>query len=399
MNLTVSLEARFLKTTDQAIWTETGLDNTFWQRYLDVFDSVEVVARVQDISRVLPNHKRADGERIHFIPLPYYIGPYQYLLNAFKIDQITKAIIKKAEVVLLRTPGQVSHCLFRHLKNNQHPYGVEVVGDPYDVFAPGVIDHPFRLFFRWWSTRQLCNHCQSALGAAYVTKDTLQRRYPNALYSTYYSSIDIKEEAYATSPRIAFGLKGFYTLVFIGSLEQLYKGPDLLIDAVGLCNRRNLNIKLNIIGEGRFKPQLKAQVSRKGLSESVTFMGQLPAGGAVRDMLMKSDLFVLPSRTEGLPRAMIEAMACGLPCIGSNIGGIPELLSQEDLVPAGNAPALAEKIGETITQPHRMMAMAARNLEKSKEYRSDILDKRRQAFYLHLRNKTEEWLQERREKH
>jgi glycosyltransferase involved in cell wall biosynthesis len=92
---------------------------------------------------------------------------------------------------------------------------------------------------------------------------------------------------------------------------------------------------------------------------------------------------------------MIEAMACGLPCIGSAVGGIPELLPAADLVSPGDAQALADKIIEVLNDPERMRAMSARNLEKAKEYRKDILDLRRREFYRHLRNQTEAWLQAR----
>lgn len=89
---------------------------------------------------------------------------------------------------------------------------------------------------------------------------------------------------------------------------------------------------------------------------------------------------------------MIEAMARGLPCIGSTAGGIPELLPAEDLVPPGNAEALVQKIQEVLSNPQRMSEMSARNLQRAQDYRSDILERRRYDFYAHLRSITEAWL-------
>lgn len=393
MKLTIFLETRFSKTPDQKVWSDIGPDTIFWQRYLDVFASVEVVARVLDVDTVPSSYKRSDSERIRFIPLPCYIGPFQFIQKAAKIKKIVTSVINDAEAVLLRTPGQASNCAYRPLNINQHPYGVEVVGDPYDVFAPGSVDHPLRPFFRWWITRQLKKQCTKAVAAAYVTENTLQRRYPNMFYSTYYSSIDLRKEAYVLSPRVDFATDGFLRLIILGSLEQLYKSPDILIDAFSLCNSKGHRIKLKIVGDGKFRPLLEAQVARLGLNDSIKFLGKLSAGEAVRKELLQSDLFILPSRTEGLPRAMIEAMACGLPCIGSNVGGMPELLPAEDLVPPGNIQALAKKIEEIITNPERMRTMSARNLKKSLEFRNDILDQRRFDFYTYLRDKTELWIQ------
>jgi glycosyltransferase involved in cell wall biosynthesis len=109
----------------------------------------------------------------------------------------------------------------------------------------------------------------------------------------------------------------------------------------------------------------------------------------VRAELDAADLFALPSRQEGLPRAMVEAMARGLPCLGSTVGGIPELLPAEDMVPPGDARALARKIREMVTAPGRMALMSARNLEKARGYREEALAGRRQAFYRHVREMTE----------
>jgi glycosyltransferase involved in cell wall biosynthesis len=395
MKVLVCLEQRFTKTPNGSIYTSGAGDYAFWQRYLSVFEMVEVLARVENVSSADLTWRRADGPRVNFIPLPYYLGPYQYLCNAREINDIAKAVVQGAENVLLRAPGQVSSSIFHLLKKYQHPYGVEVVGDPYDAFAKGSIDHLFRRFFRWLGAKQVRQQCKGALGAAYVTEKILQKRYPNGFFSTHYSSIDIGKEAYVSSPRVEFGEEGEFKLVFVGSLAQLYKSPDVLINAVSVCLEKGHKLKLKIIGDGKFRPQLETQAARLGPNiDSITFLGQLP-GNAVRMELLQADLFVLPSRTEGLPRAMIEAMACGLPCIGSAVGGIPELLPGSDLVPPGDAQALADKIIEVLNDSERMRSMSARNLEKAKEYRKDILDLRRREFYLHLRSQTEAWLQAR----
>jgi glycosyltransferase involved in cell wall biosynthesis len=124
----------------------------------------------------------------------------------------------------------------------------------------------------------------------------------------------------------------------------------------------------------------------------VHFCGQLTNPVDVRSELDKADLFVLPSRQEGLPRAMVEAMARGLPCIGSNVGGIPELLPAEDIVPPNDVSALASKITQVLQQPARMQQMSTRNLIKAGEYKDEILNVRRRDFYQFLRNRTEAWL-------
>src|SRR5262249_10510127 len=157
--------------------------------------------------------------------------------------------------------------------------------------------------------------------------------------------------------------------------------PHVLIDAVAQCVRGGLDLQLVMVGDGKHRPELEAQAVTLGIGARVRFLGQLTAGGPVRTQLDRADLFVLPSFTEGLPRAMVEAMARALPCLGSTAGGIPELLPPEDMVPPGNRTALAAKIREVVTDPERLARMSARNLALAREYDEKFLRQQRIDFY------------------
>ena len=121
------------------------------------------------------------------------------------------------------------------------------------------------------------------------------------------------------------------------------------------------------------------------VERNVSFLGQLGFGEPVRDFLDSIDLFVMPSRAEGLPRALVEAMARGCPCIGSNVGGIPELLAAEDIVPPNDPEALARKIMEVTADPQRMKTMSARNLARARQFDPEALREMRRAFYQYVR--------------
>jgi len=178
---------------------------------------------------------------------------------------------------------------------------------------------------------------------------------------------------------------------------EAWKGHEHHLRALAKLSR-DVNWRCWIAGgaqrpaEIEYAAHLKRLVAELGLAERVCFLGQLPGGETVRAQLDWADLFVLPSRTDALPRAMIEAMARGLPCIGTTVGGIPELLPCEDMVPSNDAGALARKIQEVASDPMRMIRMSARNIEKAKEYREEILHERRVSFYKHVRRSTEAWL-------
>ena len=351
-----------------------------------------MVSRIREVEAVPRNHERADGERVLFIPLPCYIGPERYLLNLREIKKTIRSTSSVEASFIARVPSPIGTLLLGELGKRQHPYGLEVVGDPRDAFTRDAVRHPFRQFFRWWFSRNLVNQCAKADAAAYVTEYALQERYPCPAFSTSVSSIDLPREAFIGSPRRYPRSTGVFTLVFVGSLAQQYKAPHILIDAVGACVAGGLNLQLLMVGDGKHRSELEVRAKALGLVDKVIFLGQLKAGAQVRDQLDKADLFILPSYTEGLPRAMLEAMARSLPCIGTIVGGIPELLPEEDMVPPGDVPALAEKIREVLSDPERLSRMAERNFEKARQYSNRFPQAKRLAFYQYVRDVTEVWL-------
>jgi glycosyltransferase involved in cell wall biosynthesis len=193
-------------------------------------------------------------------------------------------------------------------------------------------------------------------------------------------------------PRIFEPLPRPVRIITVGALAQPYKGVDVLLDAVTACTQRGCNLELIVVGGGRYLTGLQQHATARGIADRVTFLGEVPAGQAVRDQLDNAHVFVLASRTEGKPRAMIEAMARGLPCIGSDAGGIPELLPPDCIVPRGDATALAEKIAAIYGDQDRLAYMSASNLTRARDYHDSVLDIRREAFLRHVRSRTEEWL-------
>lgn len=383
MNVVVVLEHRFLRTPDGRVWSSTGCAYPFWSRYRDVFDTVRVVARVADVPEEKPGWLRADGPGVEFAAIPTYIGPRQYLLRRGAVRRAVQEAFRPGDAVILRVGSVLADCLRPVLLKARHPYAVEVVSDPWDVFSPGAVRHPLRPFFRRWFAHQLREHCSGAAAASYVTDAALQRRYPPAagVPSVGCSDVELPRDAFVDFPRPLRTTSTAATIVTVGTLEQLYKAPDVLVDAVALAVKDGLDLRLVFVGDGQYRSWLQERAERQGLADRVRFAGWLPLGTAVRHELDRADLFILPSRQEGLPRAMIEAMARGLPCLGSTVGGIPELIAEEDQVPPNDAAALARKIREVVSHPGRMEGMSIRNLHKAGEYREEVLAVRRRSFY------------------
>lgn len=133
-------------------------------------------------------------------------------------------------------------------------------------------------------------------------------------------------------------------IIYTGALIKR-KGVDILINAMSVVVKNDSEVKLFILGEGNEAINLKGQVNNLGLRDKINFMGQV-SQESVKDWLKKSKLFVLPSLEEGQGVVLIEALACGTPCIGSNVGGIPDVISDDvgSLVPPNDPDSLAKSI-------------------------------------------------------
>ncbi len=116
MNLPVASEQRFEATPDGKVWTPGPLAHSFWQRYLDVFDQVLVVARVRRVAAASPGWVRADGSGVSFISVTYYLGPWQYLLRRRRILADLRGAVGPSDAVIPRVDSQIAACLETHLR-------------------------------------------------------------------------------------------------------------------------------------------------------------------------------------------------------------------------------------------------------------------------------------------
>ena len=125
------------------------------------------------------------------------------------------------------------------------------------------------------------------------------------------------------------------------------------------------------------------------VEDYVDFLGLLPAGKAVRDEMDNCDIFILVSRTEGLPRALIEAMARGKYCIATRVGGIPELLEDKWLIDPDNVEQLVKAILKVVKQNELIQEQTKENYTTAQEYKSSVLTMRRKDFYRHVKQMCE----------
>jgi glycosyltransferase involved in cell wall biosynthesis len=150
-------------------------------------------------------------------------------------------------------------------------------------------------------------------------------------------------------------------LIVVGTLKE-QKGHCILIEAAPEIIARFPNLRILLVGDGALRETLQAQVGSTGLDPHVRFLG---SRNDIPDLLGASDLFVLPSLWEGLPMALIEAMASGLPIVATSVSGTQQVMIPGEtglLVPPGDPVRLREAILSLLEDPlrARQMGEAAR---------------------------------------
>lgn len=278
------------------------------------------------------------------------------------------------------------------------PFAVEVVIDPWENFSPRASGNKLMLWVvrRTW-TKVVREYCKKAIGASYVTESYLQKKYPPRInfeknskaFTSHYSSVELADKSFAT-PRIC-KRKNEYLISHASNYFSGYeKGHKTLMDAIKKVNDAGYNVKALFVGDGPLRNEFELYAKNNGISDKVNFVGRLANGDEVRKTIHNSDIFILPTLAEGLPRVLLEAMSEGIPCLSSPTCGIPEILENEYLYDFSDSDGFAKGIISLINDPDKMTSLSIKNINTAKQFSASILNSRRKEFYDELGKYTED---------
>ncbi|WP_207555905.1 glycosyltransferase family 4 protein [Intrasporangium flavum] len=199
--------------------------------------------------------------------------------------------------------------------------------------------------------------------ARYVTTHALQGVYPAGPRTRSVAASDVRCGDVATQPRRR--PDGPVRLLTVASMDQPYKGVPDLVDAVARVRDAGGDLTLRVAGTGRLRASIESQVAPRG---GVEFLGHL-SGQALRDAYADADAFALASWTEGMPRALVEAMSAGLPTVATDVGGVSELLGAPWVRRPKDIADLATGLGLLLSPQTRWSELSADNIARAAQLR------------------------------
>jgi glycosyltransferase involved in cell wall biosynthesis len=258
-------------------------------------------------------------------------------------------------------------------------YMLELVGCPWDGYwnhsIKGKIIAPF-------IKHTTARNVYKAPFVVYVTNEFLQNRYPTKGKSVNCSNVFITEYDGSLLERSLNRIRKSEKLILgtAAGVNVRFKGQQYVIKAIGELKKQGVdNIEYQLVGAGD-QTYLKTVAENNGIADKVKFLGSLPHE-KVFQWLDTINIYVQPSRQEGLPRSVIEAMSRGLPCFGAKTGGIPELLEPEYIFSNTNNNIKEISLILKGYTKDRMEAQAIRNFQEAKQYLYENIEARRRPFY------------------
>lgn len=384
--LNMVVDQRFLRASDGSVWTHTPPDYSFLRQALEVFSRVRVIARTTDVDQCPKHARRLDGPDVELVAVPSYVGPFQYLRRRSSIASLIPQIAKLDGAFLLRIPSQTAFLVAAQLERNRRRFAVELLTDPHDFFAPGVSSHGLAYLFRPYFCHQSRLLCSKAEAVNFITGSKTRSTHPTpaARWVGGVSDVDLPAEAFL--PLRKQRQPGPIRVISVGFLDLLYKGQDLLVRAAANLHRQGIEMELTFAGGGENASFLLNLADALGIQGKVRVTGPLGGAQQVRELLGQSDLFALPSRAEGIPRALLEAMAAGLPALVSEAGAMPDLVESQWVVPAGDEAALTRKLVELCQSSERWFEVGCRNQGVAEAYERSRLLPQRREFYESIRD-------------
>lgn len=361
-----------LRYIDGKYYTTGGLSDSITGRYMQYFDHLTIFCRAikkQPYDTGLFEIKNPD-----ITVKPVSDGS---LLLSSEAKKTMRDEIKAADALIVKLHSKIAEEAIKCAREYNIPYLVELVACPWDSYWNHGLKGKFVAPMMTISTKR---EVLRAPYVVYVTKEFLEKRYPTDGKWIDCSDVELQETDGSILEKRLEKIKNSAEPLVLGTLAQvdvLYKGQEYVIKAIAQLRKEGKEYRYKMAGSGS-PERLKKCAEACGVSDLVEFCGVLNHDD-VFSWLDDIDFYIQPSKQEGLPRAMAEAVSRACPAAGSTAGGIGELIDKKFVFKKGSAEGIV-KILRSLNK-ETMSLQAAANYELSKNYEKKYLDEKRNAFY------------------
>lgn len=294
-------------------------------------------------------------------------------------EKLVKEQVRNADLCIVNLPNFHGNLVVKYAKKYHKPYMTVITGSIWDGYWNYGLRGKLMAPFAYYKMRMAQKDAPFSI---YVTKHYLQSKYPTSGKSIGCSDADIETGIEKVLERRLLQISKIETekrplrIGTAGAVNVPYKGHKYVIKTISLLRKRGLVFEYHLLGKGD-NTSLKQLAEKEGVLDLLVFHGQIPHE-KVMSFYDDIDIYCQPSLTEGLPRSVVEAMSRGCLCMGSKVGGIPELIDSKFLFEKGDVFKIIS-ILRSIT-PQILKKEAESNFEKAKEYDINALNMIRQSF-------------------
>lgn len=354
-----------------------------WKRYLSFFDELTVVGRA--INK-LPNRLvLSSSENVKFALIDDIKSSKDKIFKQEVIREKLNKVIDDSDFLIIRVPSTLGYHALSICKSKKKRYVLEIVGCPWDAYW-----NYGTLLAKMLAPYEMLKLKKAALysdACIYVTKAFLQNRYPTNGLSESISNVKIDEIIDRKSVldfynRFILNAGETFKIGLIGSFHVKYKGHIEAIEAIRhiVQDLRISNIKLYLVGTGNSEWILDI-IKEKKISDFIEVVGTVDAGkDGIIPFLDTLHLYMHPSKQEGLPRVVLEAMSRGRLCLASSVAGTPELLDDRFLHKPGDWRKLAKDIIKLYKDHGNWNSIIVNNIATSTGYTEEFLQQKRISF-------------------
>lgn len=353
----------------------------FFSRYFTkYFQTVSIMAPVKQ-TKTLKGLPLKDTQ---IFPLPFIDGSVDLLKKSYLLPRIVYQYFKripKFDVVFIfnSDPASTLGLWFSTIFKKHCVYfiGEDWEKDIIEKYPHKIPQFVFLLMMRF--LRYIQFKLLRKKGMIFVTNQSLLSQYKNIPFPVcpYFLSLVSEQDIIAKEPR-QIHEKDEVRLLYTGFLVR-GKGVQDLIEAISLLRESGFpyQLRVDIVGDGDFREELEKLAKEKGLKQ-IRFHGFIGDRNDIKKLYLESDVFILPSRSEGVPKVLFEAMCYGTAIIVTNVGGVPTVIRDGYnglLVPAGEPHSLSETVRKLIVDNELRQNLIANGYDFVKQHTAEMAAK------------------------